>query len=98
MDDKLKLVNLSSYNCRGLRNKEKRIYIFKWLEEKYSGVILLQETHSSLSDEQKWINEWGGAMFFSHGEYNARGVAVLISKNLLGNFELLNSSVDKDGR
>ena len=33
-------------------------------------------------NEDIWINEWGGKILFAHGESNARGVAILMKKNL----------------
>ena len=91
-------ITLNSFNCRGLCGNNKRQTIFKWIENSHNGITLLQETHSSLSDEIKWTKEWGGTIFFSHGEYNAQGVAILVPKNLIENFELQKSRTDKDGR
>ena len=64
MTDKFNNITLNSFNCRGLRGKNKRQTVFKWLENSNNGITLLQETHSSLSDEIKWINEWG-VIYFS---------------------------------
>ena len=50
------------------------------------GIFLLQETHSTAATEHKWRNEWGSsAMYFSHGESNARGVAIVITKHYEAN-------------
>ena len=43
-------------------------------------VLCIQETHSSVQDENLWTSEWGGQAYYSHGEKNARGVAVFIKK------------------
>lgn len=69
-----------SYNVKGLRNNLKRKKIIYLLHHWKADIVLLQETHSCLHDEKFWRAEWGGSAFFSHGESNARGVAVFISK------------------
>ena len=40
-----------------------------------NGFLLLQETHSSLADEKKWVNDLKGH-FFSHDKTNSCGVAI----------------------
>ena len=40
----------------------------------------------------------GGGVYFSHGEYNARGVATLIPEKLLSDFELKEEKSDDNGR
>ena len=92
------IVKINSYNCRGLRNNQKRISVFKWLNTTHPGITLLQECHSILSDEQKWENEWGGGIYFAHGEFNARGVAILIPKHLNELFVYKNGFKDNNGR
>ncbi len=72
---------LNSLNCRGLADGRKRRAIFQWLKTYHKGIVLLQETHSTSSCEKQWLSEWGGEIFFSHGNYNARGVAILLPKN-----------------
>lgn len=54
---------VSTYNCRGLRDKCKRQKVFKWLRDKNQDVYFLQETHSSACDEVKWQSEWGVELF-----------------------------------
>ena len=44
-------------------------------------IVIFQETHSTESTAQVWANEWGGEVIFSHGETNARGIAMFIRKN-----------------
>ena len=38
--------------------------------------MLLQETHSSLANEKKWVDELKGLIFFSHGKTDSCGVAI----------------------
>ena len=57
---------------------------------------MLQETHSDKKLEKFWTNEWGGRTFFSHGETNAKGVAILIHPSYAG--KILDSKGDLEGR
>ena len=34
--------------------------------------IFLQKTHSSLSDEKKWVDKFRGKFFFSHEKHSCR--------------------------
>ena len=52
------------------------------MKDKDQGSYLLQETHSSLQYESEWLEQWESKILFSHGESNARGIAILISKQL----------------
>ena len=98
MNDNLKTIKLSCLNCAGIGNKTKRNNVFKWLKSNYEGIIFLQETHSTEYNENIWEKEWGGKILFNHGEYNARGVAILISNNLDTHIEYINTFKDKNGR
>ena len=62
-----------SFNVRGLRDALKRRTIFRHMHVKYpSKIVILQETHSSLDTERRWKAEWGGDIFFAHGEKNCK--------------------------
>ena len=52
------------------------------VKTQYTGIFLLQETHSTRESVALWEREWGGKIIFSHGESNIRGVALLIQNNL----------------
>ena len=54
--------------------------------------------HSAYTDETKWEKEWGGPIYFAHGEYNARGVATLIPQNLENSWKFVDGIKDRDGR
>ena len=88
--------NIMTYNCRGLRNTHNREKVFEWIKGKKMDIILLQETHSSKSDEIMWGNEWGGNVLFSHGKTDAKGVMVLVNKS--SNIEICEWSYDDEGR
>ena len=85
-------LNLFCLNCRGLRERHKRQAVFTFLKHKGSGIFLLQETHSDISGEPMWNNEWESKIFFSHGQPNSRGVAVLVSRDI----DLTINNCDKD--
>ena len=55
-------VLMNSFNCRGLRDKNKRTQVFSWLKKKFKGVVLLQETHSINSDKN--IGRMSGVTVF----------------------------------
>ena len=57
---KMQKLTINSFNTRGLRSNIKRPNIFNWLKKDHSGITMLQETHSILSDQIKWQQEWGG--------------------------------------
>ena len=70
-----------TYNVRGLCDYKKRRNVFHHLHKKSYDVILLQETHWCKEVESRWITEWGGKIWFSHGESNARGVAIMFARD-----------------
>ena len=74
-----------SLNVKGLRNSNKRNVVFNWLNDHTSDhcVYFLQETHSIKDDESLWMKELKcDQIYFSHGENNARGTFIGLSKNL----------------
>ena len=88
--------NISTFNCRGLREATNRAKIFEWMRGRNQDIIFMQETHSTKRDEEVWEREWGGKIVFSHGERNARGVMILIKKNL--ELDILDVDKDDSGR
>lgn len=94
-------LNLASLNVNGLRSQvtngvPKRRKIFTWLKNLKFEIIYLQETHSSIETENQWRNEWGGNIYFAHGESNSRGVAILIRPNT--GFTVRSVYADSNGR
>ena len=59
---------------------------------------MIQETHSIRTDHEKWTKEWNGQIFFSDGEANSKGVAIIIPNELAEVFELIESKKDDNGR
>ena len=96
--EKKELIKINSFNCRGLRNQQKRNNIFSWLNKYHYGITLLQETHSIVTDEQTWVKEWKGQIFFSHGSCHSKGVAILIPSKLKIDLQVSNVFKDTEGR
>ena len=90
-------LQIVSLNVRGLQNKNKRIRIFQYFKTKKYDVILLQETHSTQRDENKWKKEWEGPAFFSSLNNLKCGVAILCNNNQ-NKFKITYEHCDKAGR
>ena len=93
-------VTVTSLNVNGLRTMDrglpKRRKLFTWLKNISSDVVFLQETHSDSHLGQIIEKEWGGKCYFSHGDRNSRGVAVLLNPSL--KFEVVNVRLCTEGR
>ena len=53
-------------NGKGIQSIKKRLKLIEYFKSKITtdGILLLQETHSSSHDEQKWRDNFGGNTFF----------------------------------
>ena len=89
-------INIYSLNCNGLNDDVKRKAVFEKLKKKGDGIFMLQETHCTTENEQKWRREWGNHMYFSNGTSNARGVAIIITGNY--EYRVLRLERDNEGR
>ena len=86
-----------TYNCRGLKQNQKRVKIFNYLKEKAkSGIFLLQETHSTEEEKNKLRIDWVGDLLLNHGTSNSRGTLIAFSKNL--DYKLEKYETDNEGR
>ena len=81
---------------RGLCDQIKQKQIFRHIHERKAHIICLQETHADKKCQKLWRNEFGGEMYFSNGESNARGVAILFSRNVI--VQDVECKRDNDGR
>ena len=72
--------------------------LFEYLRNNINnnGFIFLQETHSSLNDEQKWKDDFGSPLFFSHRKSNSCGVAIGYCGTEA--FKVVNTACNKNGR
>ena len=90
------LIKLCSLNVNGLRDHKKCQTVLTYLTSKCKGVIMLQETHTSVIDEKTWSDITGAECYFSHGTTDSRGVAIMIPKSL--NATVKNVVPDNEGR
>ena len=56
---------------------------------------MLQETHSTETNEKLWKSQWGQDSELCHGTSHSRGIANLFDKNY--DYEILNVQQDFDG-
>ena len=88
-----------SSNVKGMQNSLTMIKIFEYLKNNLgsNGFLLLQEAHSSLTNEEKRADELKGPIFLSHGKTNSCGIAIgHIESNKVN--VLCKKKVSKNGR
>ena len=91
-------LKIATVNCRGIRNRAKRLAFFTHARTLDVHVLCLQETYSKLQDELVWQNDWGDknqAVFNSNAEISRKadaGTAIL-----LNHFSLHFGNIRKDG-
>ena len=56
----------------------------------------MQETYSTEEIENQWKKQWPGDIYFAHGSFHSRGVAILVRKSF--DFKLKSIRSDKEGR
>ena len=88
-------LNICTFNVRGLNNDSKRKDVFNYLSKLGCHIYCLQDIHCSKKDEANFRKDWEGDMVFSHGASNARGVAILFSKNF--ELKITESKIDPNG-
>ena len=59
-------------------------------------IVCMQETHSTETDCQVWLNLWKGAGYFCHGDQKSRGTAILFKPGL--NVEINKVTKSEKGR
>ena len=72
--------------------------MYSIFREHKADIILLQEVHSDKKSISQWETEWGSQWTCSHGETNARGVAILTSRKFSKIAKISNVISDKEGR
>lgn len=66
-------------NARGLRDNDKRMSLFHWINKLEVDVVFLQETHVTENFTQMFDKSWPGKAFHSTTDSaNSRGVAILL--------------------
>ena len=81
---------------QGLRDKVKRVKVFRYIRSLEADIVFLQEVHCTKNNHKIFKNEWGGRCLFSDGESNARGVVTMFRRDL--DVEIVKVVKDNDGR
>ena len=90
-------LRIGSMNVSGLRSDAfKRRDVFNWVKKKCIDVMVMQETHCSTQDENKWLGEWGYKGFFSNYDTKSRGVGILFNNSF--EYKMHNVVKDSNGR
>uniref|UniRef100_A0A3B1JFC8 Reverse transcriptase domain-containing protein n=1 Tax=Astyanax mexicanus TaxID=7994 RepID=A0A3B1JFC8_ASTMX len=89
-------LKIVTWNVRGLNSVLKRSKVFSHLNSLHADIMFLQETHIKHSDAHKLRCKWIGQMYHSTFLTKARGVSILIRKNIP--FEHLLTKKDPNGR
>uniref|UniRef100_H2ZZS5 exodeoxyribonuclease III n=1 Tax=Latimeria chalumnae TaxID=7897 RepID=H2ZZS5_LATCH len=85
-----------SINLSGINHPTKRKRILSFLKSHQVHVAMLQETHLTQLEHDKLRRDWVEQCFYSSFSSKARGVAILIHKNLP--FQCLSQVMDPAGR
>ena len=72
------MIRLCTLNCNGLRKKNKRNCVFRYMKENKIDVVCIQESHVTEADACVWQKEWGGSLIFSQGSSASKGQLILI--------------------
>ena len=75
--------NFLSNNLKGLQSTKNRLKLFNFLKNKIGpkGILFLQETHSSVETEKKWIDDFKDKIYYSLGKTNSCGILIAIYVN-----------------
>ena len=87
-------VNFVSWNVKALNNIVKRKKVLTHLKNLNTDIAFLQETHLCTVDQFRLKGGWIGQAYHSNFNSKARGVAILISKNI----PFVMSSVESDSK
>ena len=90
------MININSINCRGIRDKNKRLDMFNKAKEEKVNILCLQETHIIPEDIKLLREEWNANFFVAGRETNVGGVLIIIEDNF--EFKIHESRVDELGR
>ena len=77
-----KLLHFITVNVRGIRNKQKRDKIFKWLSYQKFDIVLMQETFVTKDFENILKSEQKRSLFFNNGTNHSKGVMIVVKNKL----------------
>ncbi len=70
-------IGLGTLNLNGARDSKKRAMLYDLIKQRKIDVMLVQETHSDVFNENDWLMEWDGLVVLSHKNHCSGGLAVL---------------------
>ncbi|KAJ8028408.1 LINE-1 retrotransposable element ORF2 protein [Holothuria leucospilota] len=88
-------IRISSLNCRGLCDRNKRKDVFDYLQGLKNHIYCLQDVHWDVNLVDTVPVEWGFDCYFAPGSNNSRGVAILMNKNF--DFKVNKTKCSKHG-
>ena len=85
-------------NVKGLQSSKNKIKLIEYFKCKlnHNGFLFLQETNSTINNENTWVNDFNGPVFFSHEASNSCGVLIAYLGKI--SFFLNKQKTDKAGR
>ena len=89
-------IKIESINCRGIRNREKRVDIFNKAREQHIHILCLQETHITMEDLNTIKDDWSVTFHISGKETNSDGVLIALDDNF--EYKCHNTISDTQGR
>ena len=104
------LLNIESYNCRGIKTEKRRRDFFDWVKQRNADITILGDTHCHLPKEEKeWVKEWCPSdeikkypneysSFWSKGTKARKGVAILLSPSFRERVKIIENVRDTNGR
>uniref|UniRef100_A0A673GPH0 exodeoxyribonuclease III n=1 Tax=Sinocyclocheilus rhinocerous TaxID=307959 RepID=A0A673GPH0_9TELE len=91
-----RVINFVSWNVKGLGRPSKLNKVITHLDSLQAKIVFLQETHLNVSDHTKLRRRWVSQSFHSLFSSRARGVAILIHKDI--SFKPSDVQADRYGR
>ena len=88
-------IKVLSANCRGLQGAKKRFEVLTYFKETKANILCLQDTHWTNKDISSVKQIWEGECIIHGTKTNARGVAILLSKNF--EYEIVSVANDEIG-
>ena len=92
----MEMIQIESINCRGLRDKMKRLDIFDRAQKDKIKLLCLQETHIIENDLNTLKLEWNIEFVILGKETNSGGVMIAIDNNFEHKIHEIN--VSQEGR
>lgn len=81
-------IKIMSFNSSGLRNKKKRLSLFRIFKKEKLDIISLQETYLLEKEKESIEKEWGGKVIIVQGTTRSKGQAILCSKEINDKFDI----------